>query len=88
MSGKIKLKVNPETQNGTRLRLRAKGFPVYKKEGSFGDLYITWEVKLPTNLTDKQKELFEEQLEKIGKQISDEAIKDNFEDHFWVTLKT
>ncbi|MEO7316703.1 MAG: J domain-containing protein [Ginsengibacter sp.] len=60
LSGKIKLKVNPETQNGTRLRLRAKGFPVYKKEGSFGDLYITWEVKLPTNLTDKQKELFEE----------------------------
>ena len=60
LSGKIKLKVNPETQNGTRLRLRGKGFPVYKKEGSFGDLYITWEVKLPTNLTDKQKELFAE----------------------------
>ena len=60
LSGKIKLKVNPETQNGTRLRLRGKGFPVYKKEGSFGDLYITWDVKLPTNLTDKQKELFAE----------------------------
>lgn len=60
LSGMIKLKVNPETQNGTRLRLRGKGFPVYKKEGSFGDLYITWEVKLPTNLTDKQKELFAE----------------------------
>lgn len=60
LSGKIKLKVNPETQNGTRLRLRGKGFPVYKKEGSFGDLYITWDVKLPTNLTEKQKELFAE----------------------------
>ena len=60
LSGKLKLKVNPETQNGTRLRLRGKGFPVYKKEGSFGDLYITWDVKLPTNLTDKQKELFAE----------------------------
>ena len=60
LSGKIKLKVNPETQNGTRLRLRGKGFPVYKKEESFGDLYITWDVKLPTNLTDKQKELLAE----------------------------
>ena len=60
LSGKIKLKVNPETQNGTRLRLRGKGFPVYKKEGSFGDLYITWDVKLPTNLTARQKELIEE----------------------------
>ncbi len=60
LSGKIKLKVNPETQNGTRLRLKGKGFPVYKKEDSFGDLYITWDIKLPTNLTDQQKELFAE----------------------------
>jgi curved DNA-binding protein len=60
MSGKIKLKVNPETQNGTKMRLKGKGFPVYKKEGQFGDLYITWEVKLPANLTEKQKELFGE----------------------------
>ncbi len=60
MSGKIKLKVNPETQNGTKVRLKGKGFPVYKKEGQFGDLYITWNIKLPTNLSAKQKELFTE----------------------------
>ena len=60
MGGKIKLKVNPETQNGTKVRLKGKGFPVYKKEGQFGDLFITWNVKLPTNLTQKQKELFTE----------------------------
>jgi curved DNA-binding protein len=60
LSGKIKLKVTPETQNGTRIRLKGKGFPVYKKEGQFGDLYITWNVKLPTNLTARQKELFTE----------------------------
>jgi len=34
--------------------------PVYKKEGQFGDLYLTYEIEIPTNLTDKQKELFEE----------------------------
>jgi curved DNA-binding protein len=60
LSGKIKLKVNPETQNGTKIRLKGKGFPVYKKEDQFGDLYITWNIKLPTNLTEKQKELFTE----------------------------
>jgi curved DNA-binding protein len=60
LSGKIKLKVNPETQNGTKIRLKGKGFPVYKKEGQFGDLYITWDVKLPTNLSQKQKDLFTE----------------------------
>ena len=60
LSGKVKLKVKPETQNGTKMRLKGKGFPVYKKEGEFGDLFITFSVKIPTNLTEKQKELFEE----------------------------
>ena len=65
MSGKIKLKVNPETQNGTKIRLKGKGFPVYKKEGQFGDLYITWNVKLPTNLTDKAKRIIYRTIEII-----------------------
>ena len=60
MDGKIKLKVNFGTQNGTKLRLKGKGFPMYKKEGEHGDLYITWNVKLPTHLTEKQKQLFTE----------------------------
>ncbi len=59
-NGKVKLKVKPETQNGTKVKLKGKGFPVYKKEGQFGDLYITYDLKLPTNLTKKEKELFNE----------------------------
>ena len=60
LSGKVKLKVSPETQNGTKIRLKGKGFPIYKDEGQFGDQYITYSVKIPTNLTEKQKELFRE----------------------------
>ena len=60
LNGKIKLKVNPLTQNGTKTRLKAKGFPVYKKDGQFGDLFITYNIKIPTTLTEKQKELFRE----------------------------
>lgn len=60
LNGKVKLKVKPETQNGTKVRLKGKGFPVYKKEGQFGDLIVTYHVKVPTNLTDRQKELFRE----------------------------
>lgn len=60
LSGKVKLKVNPETQNGTKIRLKRKGFPIYKKEGEFGDLFITFSVNIPTNLTEKQTELFKE----------------------------
>lgn len=58
MSGKLKLKVPPGTQNDTRTRVKGKGFPVYKNEGQFGDLYITYKVKIPTSLTEKEKELF------------------------------
>ncbi|MCW3079527.1 J domain-containing protein [Segetibacter sp.] len=60
LSGKIKLKVNAETQNGTKIRLKGKGFPVYKSDGEFGDLYVTYSIKIPVNLTEKQKELFRE----------------------------
>ena len=60
MDGKIKLKISPETQNGAKTRIKGKGFPVYKKEAHFGDLYITYSVKIPTQLTEKEKELFAE----------------------------
>lgn len=60
LDGKVKLTIQPETQNGTTVRLRGKGFPVYKKENETGDLYITWQVQTPKNLTAKEKELFEQ----------------------------
>ncbi|HEX3009065.1 MAG TPA: J domain-containing protein [Bacteroidales bacterium] len=60
LNGKVKLKIPPETQNGTKVKLRNKGLPVYKKEGQYGDLYVTYSVIIPTGLNDKQKSLFEE----------------------------
>ena len=60
LGGKVRLKVQPETQNGTTVRLKGKGFPIYKKDGQYGDLFISYEVLLPKNLTQKQKELFEQ----------------------------
>ncbi len=58
LDGTVNLKVKPETQNGTKVKLKGKGFPVYKKEGEFGDLFVTYIVKVPTNLTEQEKELF------------------------------
>jgi len=58
MDGKVKLRVKPETQNGSKIKLKGKGFPVYKSRGQFGDLYVTYSIKIPTNLTEKQRELF------------------------------
>ncbi|WEK20868.1 MAG: J domain-containing protein [Candidatus Pedobacter colombiensis] len=60
LDGKVKLKVTAGTQNGTKVRLKNKGFPVYKKENDFGNLFITYSVKIPVAHTEKQKALFKE----------------------------
>lgn len=60
LDGKVKLKVAPETQSGTKVKLKGKGFPVYKQANTFGDLYLTYQVKLPTQLSESEKALFSE----------------------------
>jgi curved DNA-binding protein len=60
LTGKVKVKVMAETQNGTKIKLKGKGMPIYKKEGQFGDLYVTYDVQVPTNLSANEKYLFEE----------------------------
>ena len=65
LDGQVKLKVRPGTQNGAMVRLKGKGFPVYKQEGSFGDLLVTYHITIPTSLTEHQKDLFRE-LQKGG----------------------
>lgn len=59
-NSKVKLTIKPETQNESKVKLKGQGFPVYKKEGSFGDLIITYHIKMPTNLSAKEKALFQE----------------------------
>lgn len=65
LNGKVKLKVPAGTQNGTKIRLKGKGFPVYKKDGEFGNLFITYTVNIPVGLTEKQIELFK-QLQELS----------------------
>ncbi len=52
---KIRLKVKAGTQNGAKVRVRGKGYS--RGNGQNGDLIITYNVTLPTNLTERQKEL-------------------------------
>ncbi len=63
-NSKVKLKIKPETKNESKVKLKGKGFPIYKKEGKFGDLIITYHIKTPTDLSEKEIELFNE-LQKI-----------------------
>jgi curved DNA-binding protein len=63
-NSKVKLKIKPETKNKSKVKLKGKGFPIYKTEGKFGDLIITFHIKTPTELSEKEIELFKE-LQKI-----------------------
>ncbi|WP_394973023.1 DnaJ C-terminal domain-containing protein [uncultured Croceitalea sp.] len=65
LDGKVKLTIKPETQNSILVKLRGKGFPLYKKENQFGDLFITYQIKIPSKLTKEQHELFKK-LEETG----------------------
>lgn len=56
----VKLKVKPGTQNGTKIKLSGKGFPVYKKDDTLGNLFVTYQITIPTTLTPAQKELYEQ----------------------------
>lgn len=56
--GKLKLKVKPYTQEGTKVRLRGKGYD--RGDGTHGDLILTYHVELPTSLSERQKQLLRE----------------------------
>jgi curved DNA-binding protein len=58
LKGGAMLKIPPETQSGKSFRLKGQGMPHLKDPQKRGDLYAKVRVKVPQNLTDKEKELF------------------------------
>ena len=65
LSGKVVLSIPPGTQPGQTFRLAKKGLPLLKSPDQHGDLYVRVKVNIPRELTEKQKELFQ-QLAKLG----------------------
>ena len=58
---KIKLKIKPGTQPGTKVRIPKKGAD--RGDGTLGDLIITYVVKIPTELNDRQKDFLRQAKE-------------------------
>ncbi|KYG58017.1 molecular chaperone DnaJ [Planococcus maritimus] len=65
ISGKVKLKIPAGTQNGARFRLRGKGVQNVHGYG-VGDQHITIKVKVPSKLSEKQRQLLREFAEVSG----------------------
>jgi len=67
LEGKEKYTIPQGTQTGTRFRFKNKGVPNLRGVGR-GDLYFTVDIKVPTKLSDRQKEL----LIELGKEHGEE----------------
>jgi len=63
LDGAVKVKVPAGTSSGRKIRLRGRGFP--NPKGTAGDLYAEIRVVVPEELSEKERELFEE-LRKIS----------------------
>jgi curved DNA-binding protein len=58
LAGKVSLTVPRGSQNGTKLRLKGKGMPVYGKTGMSGDLIVELSVVIPRHLSEEEVALF------------------------------
>ncbi|GMP41832.1 hypothetical protein CsSME_00011794 [Camellia sinensis var. sinensis] len=59
LTGDVVLKVRPGTQPGQKVVLKRKGIKT-RNSYSFGDQYVHFNVSIPINLTQRQRELIEE----------------------------
>ena len=55
LTGRVLLRIPPETQNGKAFRLKGQGLPHFRKEGR-GDMYVKVRLVLPTNLSQDAKQ--------------------------------
>ncbi len=69
LEGSAKVRIKPGTQHGDRHRLRGEGLPIVNQRGR-GDLYVHYQLEVPTNLNKRQKKLLREFLEESGSEAT------------------
>jgi len=71
LTGLEKYTLKPGTQTGTAVTLKGKGIPSLRNNKNFGDLVATLKVTVPTQLTDRQKQLLKDFAESMGEEYTD-----------------
>lgn len=66
LTGPVKLTIPPGTQGGRTFRLKEKGMPHLRDNDRYGDLLATVHIQIPKNLSERERELYEE-LEQISR---------------------
>lgn len=57
LHGTIIIGIPESTKTGTQMRVKGKGMPNYNNPGEFGDLFVKIQHKMPTGLTEEEKNL-------------------------------
>lgn len=76
VDGDVELIIPPGTQTGKVFRLRNKGVPKLRTDGTSagrGDQLVYVTVEVPTKLTDEQKQLFEQLANTFGKEVQPQS---------------
>ncbi len=60
LAGDVVLSIPPETQSGKTFRLAGRGMPRLREPGTAGDLFARVVVRIPTQLTDRERQLYKE----------------------------
>lgn len=60
LKGRVELRIPPETRGGQTFRLRGQGMPKLRQPSEHGDLLVEVQPVIPQNLTEGEKELFEQ----------------------------
>lgn len=69
VDGAEELEIKPGTQPGAEIRLRGKGAPHLRRPGARGDLHVLVDVRVPTKLSARQRELLEEFAAESGEHV-------------------
>jgi molecular chaperone DnaJ len=64
--GEETIEIKPGTQPGAEIRLRGRGVPHLRRSGSRGDLHVLVDVRVPTRLSARQRELLEQLAVEMG----------------------
>lgn len=76
VDGDVEVTVPPGTQTGRVFRLRGKGVPRLRTDGSNsgrGDELVYVQVEIPTKLTDEQRKLFEQLARTLGSEVQPQS---------------
>jgi molecular chaperone DnaJ len=64
--GEEEIEIRPGTQAGSEIRLRGRGVPHLRRQGARGDVHVLVDVRVPSRLSARQRQLLEELAVEMG----------------------